>query len=278
MGENAKARDPEEQAVMTGQLWEFGHGDGREGWPDRLTEPCEPAHEVLGLLQGKVPGHRWDGWRRLTGDEGYFAACSCGWRSSETGCVNPVLCQVKEHLDAVGAVRGWRTSAQTAQKPGRDERAHRAGPRGVRPDERTRELYASVDNQQRRLSQALERSADLLSASQEQAERFVAALEHAAAKIAPAWARTTDAVQKEEVLQRRAERAKELRDGIVSAAGALAAIVEEVALASQDQGAGRLGGSAGDRRLGGEATDWQGAGESGADDLHLACGLGRAAD
>jgi hypothetical protein len=250
MGENVKARDPEEQAVTTGQPWELGHGHGREGWPDRLTEPCGPAHDVFESLQGKVPGHRWDGWRRLTGDEGYFAACSCGWRSPETGSVNPVLCEVKEHLDAVGAVRGWGTAAPAARVPGRDERARRAGPRGVRPDERTRELYASVDNQQRRLSQALERSADLLSASQEQAERFVAALEHAAAKIAPEWARTTDAVQREEVLQRRAERAKELRDGIVAAAGALAAIAEEVTLASQE------------------------VRESGADDLHLACGLG----
>jgi len=274
MDENAKARHPEEQVVTTGQPWDLGHGHGREGWPDRLTEPCEPAHDVFGLLQGKVPGHRWDGWRRLTGNEGYFAACSCGWRSSETGCVNPVLCQVKEHLDAVGAVRGWRTSAPTAQTPGRDERAHRADPPGMRPDERTRELYASVNNQQKRLSQALERSADLLSASQEQAERLVAALEHAAAKIAPEWARTTDAVQREEGLQRRAERAKELRDGIVAAAGALAAIAEEVALASQDQGAGRLGGSAGDRHPDGEPADQHGAGESGADDLHLACGLG----
>jgi hypothetical protein len=278
MDENVKARDPEEQAVTTGQPWEFGHGHGREGWLDRPTESCEPAHDVFGLLQGKVPGHRWDGWRRLTGDEGYFAACSCGWRSSETGSVNPVLCQVKEHLDAVGAVRGWRTSAPTAQTPGRDERAPRAGPRGMRSDERTRELYASVDNQQRRLSQALERSADLLSACQEQAERFVAALEHAVAKIAPEWARTTDAVQREEVLQRRAERAKELRDSIIAAAGALATIAEEVALASHDQGAGRPGGPAGDRYMSGEPADRHGAGESGADDLHLACGLGRTAD
>jgi hypothetical protein len=229
------------------------------------------------LLHGKVSGHRWDGWRRLTRDEGYFAACSCGWHSSETGSVSSMLCQVKEHLDAVEAVRGWRASALTTQAPGRDEREHRASQREMTPDERTRELYVSVDNQRRRLSQSLERSADLLSASQEQAERFVVALEHAAANVAPAWARTTDAAEREVALHRRAERAKELHNGIVAAAGALAAIAEEVASASQDQGAGRLGGAAGHRQPGGEPADRHGVREW-ADDLHLACGLGRAAD
>jgi hypothetical protein len=263
MGENARARDPEEQAVTTGQPWELGHGHGREDWPDLLAEPCEPAQDMFELLQGKVAGHRWDGWRRLTGDEGYFAACSCGWRSRETGRVSPMLCQVKEHLEAVGAVRGWRASALTAQAPGRDEREHRAGQRGMRPDERTQELHACVDNQQRRLSQALERSADQLSASQEQAERFVAALEHAAANVAPEWARTTDAAQREDALQRRAERAKELRNGIVAAAGALAAIAGEVALASQDPGACSFGGSAGYRDLGGEPANRPGVREWG---------------
>jgi hypothetical protein len=131
------------------------------------------------------------------------------------------------------------------------------------PDERTRELYVSVDNQRRRLSQALERSADLLSASQEQAERYVVALEHAAANVAPPWARTTDAAEREVAMHRRAERAKELRNGIVAAAGALAAIAEEVALASQDQGAGRLGGSAGHRHLCGEPADRHGVREWG---------------
>jgi flagellar biosynthesis regulator FlaF len=258
MDENAKARDPEEQAVTTGQPWELGDGHGREGWPDLPTGPSEPTQDEFELWRGKVPGHRWDGWRRLTGDEGYFAACSCGWRSPQTGCVSLMLRQVKEHLEAVGAVRGWRTSALMAQAPGRDERERNIGPRGMRPDERTRELYACVDNQQRRLSQALERSADLLSASQEQAERFVAALEHAAANVAPAWARTRDAVQKEDALQRRAERAKELRNGIVAAAGALAAIAKEVALASQDLGARRVGGSAGYRHLGSEPENQPG--------------------
>jgi flagellar biosynthesis regulator FlaF len=254
MDENAKARDPEEQAVTTRQPWELGYGHGREDCPHLLTGPCEPTRDKFELPQIRVPGHRWDGWRRLTGDDRYLAACSCGWRSPETGRVSLMLRQVKEHLDAVGAVRGWRTSALTAQAPGADERERSAGRRGMRPDERTRELYACVDSQQRRLSQALERSADLLSASQEQAERFVVALEHAAANVAPAWARTREAVQREDALQRRAERAKELRNGIVAAAGALAAIAEEVALARQDPIARRFG-SAGHRQLGGEPAD-----------------------
>ncbi len=76
MDENAKARDQEEQAVTTRQGWELSHGRRREDWPDLLTEPCELAHDEFELLKGKVPGHRWDGWRRLTGDEGYSAACS----------------------------------------------------------------------------------------------------------------------------------------------------------------------------------------------------------
>jgi hypothetical protein len=132
-----------------------------------------------------------------------------------------MLRQIEEHLDAVQAVRGWRPSA---------------GPAEMRPDERIRELYALVENQQRRLSQALEHSGDLLSASGDQAERFVAVLEHAAAKVAPEWARTGASVRSAEALQRRAERARELRNGIVAAAAAVAAIAEEVALVGQDGG------------------------------------------
>jgi flagellar biosynthesis regulator FlaF len=274
MDEDAKARDPEELAVTTGQPWQ----DRRENRPDRLTKPREPTRGKFELLQSKVPGHRWDGWRRLTGSEGYFAACSCGWRSPETGCANSMLCHVKDHLDAVGAVRGRHPGALATQARGRDERGRSASQRGKRPDERTQELYASVDNQQRRLSQALERSADLLSASREQAERLVAALEHAAANVAPVWARTTDAAQREDDLQRRAERAKALRNGVVAAAGALAAIAEEVALASRDPGACRLGGSGGYRHLSGVPADRDGVRENEVDELHLARGVGRAAN
>src|ERR1035438_7927049 len=99
----------------------------------------------------------------------------------------------------------------------------------TRPDERTRELYASVESQQRRLSQALEQSGDLLSASTDQADRFVAVIEYAAARVAPEWAKTGASVRREQALQCQVERVKEWRSGIVAAAGALAAVTEEVA-------------------------------------------------
>ena len=84
--------------------------------------------------------------------------------------------------------------------PGQDE--CEVGLSERRPDERTRELYASVESQHARLSRAVEHSADLVSASQDQAERFVAVLEHAAAKVAPEWAKTGAAVRREEALRR----------------------------------------------------------------------------
>ena len=242
MDGNAKARDLEEQSAITRQLSELSYGRSRGDWPDPLREPCELAQDELDLLQSKVAGHRWDGWRRLTGDERYFAVCSCGWRSTQTGWVSPMLCQVKEHLDAVRAVRGWRPSTPATQAPARDERD--ASQREVRPDERTRELYASVESQQRRLSQVLEHSGDLLAASEDQAGRFVAVLEHAAAEVAPEWARTSACARRAEALQRQAEHAKELRNRITAAAGALAAVAGEVALVSQDLETRCLGGSA----------------------------------
>jgi hypothetical protein len=232
MEQNAKARDQRDQPAMTRQRLELIVGHRGEDCPDLLTGPRELARDELELLQGTVAGHRWEGWGRLTGGEGYVAACFCGWRGTETGDVSPTLGQVTEHLDAVRAVRGGRPSARTA--PAEDRRERSAGQREVRPDERARELYASVQGQHGRLSQALERSADLLAASQEQADRLVAVLEHAAANVAPEWARTRAAAQSAETLQRRAERAKELRDGIAAAAGALAAIAAEVAVAGQD--------------------------------------------
>jgi len=253
MEENAKARDPEEQAVITRQRWAFSYGHRREDGPERLPEGYEPARGEFDLPLGKMSGHRCDGWRRMTGDEGYFAACSCGWRGTETGHVSLMLRQVEEHLDAVRAVRGGRPSARAAQTPGRDERE--VGLRERRPDERTRELYALVESQQARLSRALEHSADLVSASQDQAERFVAVLEHAAARVAPEWAKTGAAVRCEQALQRQAERAKEWSDGIVAAAGALTAIAHEVALAGQDLETGYRSGSAGYRRPAGEPAN-----------------------
>jgi hypothetical protein len=234
MDENAKARDLEEQTATTGQLWGFSDGRRREDGPDPLTERYESAQDELELLQGKVAGHRWDGWRRLTGDEGYFAACSCGWRSTETDYVSPMLCQVKEHLDAVRAIRGGRRSTRATRAPARDEREYTASQREMRPDEHTRELYASVESQQRRLSQVLEHSGDLLSASEDQADRFVAVLEHAADRVAPEWAKTGTSMRREEALQCQVERVKEWRKQIAAAAGVLAAIAAEVALAGQD--------------------------------------------
>ena len=94
---------------------------------------------------------------------------------------------------------------------------------------RASELHAAAQNQQRRLSQALEHSAELLAASEKQADRLVAALEHAAVDVAPERARTEASTRRAQVLQRQAEHAKEAREQIVAAAGALAAIAEEVA-------------------------------------------------
>ena len=261
MDENAKARDAEEPAAITRQPWGFGYGRRREDEPGPLSELYDPACDELGLVPGKVAGHRWDGWRRLTGDEDYFAACSCGWRSAETGCVSAMLRQVKEHLDAVGAIRGGRPSTRTAQAPAREECARDASQREMGPDERIRELYASVESQQRRLSQALEQSGDLLSASKDQADRFVAVLEHAAAKVAPDWAKTGASVRREQALECQVERVKEWRNGIVAAAGALAAVAEEVALAGQDPETRPRGGSAEYRRPAGEPANRHGGRE-----------------
>jgi hypothetical protein len=234
--ENDKARALEEQAARAREL-SYGRGDRREDWPDPLSEPCEPAPDELDLLRSQVPGHRWNGWRRLTGDEGYYAACSCGWRSTETGYVSPMLRQVNDHLDAVRALRGQCRAPRTAQTP------RRAGQEGDGSQhellqERTRELYAAVESQQGRLSQALEHSTDLLSASEEQADRLVAALQHAAARVAPVWVKTEASVRRAEALQHRADRAKEVRNHIVAAAGAMAAIAEEVALLNQHRETG----------------------------------------
>jgi len=145
MEENAKARDLEEQAVITRQGRELSYEHRREDWPDQLPEGYEPARGEFDLPQGKVPGHRCDGWRRMTGDEGYSAACSCGWRSTETGHVSLVLRQIEDHLDAGRAVRGGRPSVRVVQAPGQDE--CEVGLSERRPDERTRELYASVESQ-----------------------------------------------------------------------------------------------------------------------------------
>ncbi len=202
-----------------------------------LIGPYEPAPGEPGLLPSQVPGHRWNGWRRLTGDEDYYAACSCGWRSTETSCVGPMLVQVQEHLDAVRAVRGWCPASEAAPAADRGGRENDAIEHDLR-QQRTRELYAAVQSQQQRLAQALEHSTDLLSASEDQAGRLAAALEHAATRVAPEEAQTEASVRRAEALRRRARRAKEVRSHIVAAAGALAAIAEEVALLSRDRDTG----------------------------------------
>ena len=247
--ENDKASDPQEQAARTRRQSEFSHVD----WPGPFSEPDDLTQDEFDLLHSQATGHRWHGWRRLTVDEDYYAACSCGWRSTETGSLSPMLRQVKEHLDAVWAIRGGRLPTRVALAPAQGEGD--ASQREMRPDERARELYAAVDNQQERLSEALGRSTDLLSDSEEQADRLVAALEHAAARIAPEWARTTASAQSSEGLQRRLERAKALRNGIIAAAAGLAAMAEEVALVHQELKTRHPGGSAEHRRPAGEASN-----------------------
>jgi hypothetical protein len=137
MGENDKARALKEQSARSRDFRELSYvrGHWREDRPGPLSEPHEAAPDGLGSLHSQVPGHRWNGWRRL----------------------------------------------------------------------------------------------DLLSASEDQAGRLVAALEHAAARVAPEWAKTEASVRRAETLQHRAERARELRNGIVAAAAALAVIAEEIA-------------------------------------------------
>jgi hypothetical protein len=236
MDENPRARKPDEQAATDRHLSEPSHEHQRQDRPDRLRDPYEQAQDELDLLHSQVQGHRWNGWRRLSGDEDYYAACSCGWRSTETGDIRPMLRQVHEHLDAVRTVRGWRPASGTAQ-------ACRAGQGNdaIQHDlrqQRARDLYATVESQQRRLAQTLEHSTDLLAASEDQADRLAAALQHAAARVAPESAKTEAPVRRAEALQRRADRAREVRNQIIAAAGALAAIAEEIALLNQDWDAG----------------------------------------
>jgi len=56
MDEDDRARQLQEQVGKTGQLSELGYGHRPGDWPDRLTEPCEPAQDELDLLQSHVPG------------------------------------------------------------------------------------------------------------------------------------------------------------------------------------------------------------------------------
>lgn len=249
MDVNGKARDLQEQAARTSHVRKLGTGYSWGDWRDSLTGPCAPTPDELELLQSQVAGHRWDGWRRLTGDEDYFAACSCGWRSSETVAVGPMLCQAKEHL---AAVRHTRDGRPPTRAPARDEGERDASQREIRPDERVRELCAAVDGQQRRLSQSPRHSTDLLSASADQADRLVAALERGE------WAKTRASAPSAATVQRKVERARELRKAIVAAAAALAAIAEEMAWIDQDPETRCPGGAAQSQRMAGEGSETAG--------------------
>jgi hypothetical protein len=99
MDEHVKPSDLREQAARTRRLGEPSYGPRHGDWPDPFADPGELTPDELDLLQGHVPGHRWDGWRRLTGDEDYYAACSCGWRSPETGVMAEEIAWIHQGLE-----------------------------------------------------------------------------------------------------------------------------------------------------------------------------------
>jgi hypothetical protein len=250
MDEHVKVSDLQEQAPRTRRLGECSHGPGRGDWPDPFADPGELTPDELDLLQRHVPGHRWNGWRRLTGDEDYYAACSCGWRSPETGQVSRMLRQVKVHLDAVRQSRGGRPPPQA---PARDERGRDASQgEFLAQHERAREYRASVQGQQMRLAQSLRHSTDLLAASAGQADRLVAVLERGQ------WATAGAAAQDAASVRYKAKRARELRKAIASAAATLAIMAEEIAWIHQDPETRHPGGSAGYQRLVGVASETAG--------------------
>jgi len=231
MDENDEPGGPEEQADTASRLRELSYGRRPEDWPDPLRDPYEPTQDELDLLYSQLPGHHWDGWRRLTGDEDYFAACSCGWRSTDTAYVSPMVSQVQEHLDDVRAIRGWPRSSRA---PARGEGEHDASQREMRRGERAAELYTSIERQHERLARTAEHFQEVLAANQEQADRRVAALEREAETVAQDQEQTPGSAQRAEALQRRLDRAKELRDGIASAAAAVAVAAEEIIWVRQD--------------------------------------------
>jgi hypothetical protein len=198
------------------------------------------------LLQSQVAGHHWDGWRRLTSDEDYFAACSCGWRSTETRYLSPMLRQVKDHLDAIRQARGGCPSTPATA---RDESGRGARQREMRED--ARELRTPGPGRPGRLSRTLQHSTDLLSASADHADRLVAELERGE------WAKTSGCAPGAETVQHKVERADELRRAIVAAAGALAVIAEEIAWIHRDLETRRPG-SAGHQQLPGEVSETAG--------------------
>jgi hypothetical protein len=218
MDEN-KARALEEQAGRSRDRRKLSCGRGPGDWPDPLAESAELTQDELGLLHSQVPGHRWNGWCRLTGDEGYYAACSCGWRSTDTDDMSPMLVQVKDHLDAVRQSRGWPPPARARDESGPDVGQGEV----VHLYERARELRATARGEHMRLSGSLSHSAELLSDSAAQADRLVTELERGQS------ARTGASAPSAETVQHKVERARALRKAIVAAAAALAVISEEIA-------------------------------------------------
>ena len=182
-----------------------------------LEKPAELTHDEVGLLHSQVAGHRWSGWCRLTADEGYYAACSCGWRTTVTGDMSTMLHQVKDHLDVVERSRGWCPSALDESGTGasRGEIQHLY--------ERARGLRTTARDQQSRLSRSLGHSTELLSASAEQADLLVTEMERGQP------VRTGTSRSGAEIVREKVQRARELRKAIVAAAAALAVIAEEIA-------------------------------------------------
>ena len=220
MDENDKARALEEQAARSRDLRELSYGRGHGDWHDPPAESADLTQDELGLLSSQVQGHHWNGWRRLTGDEDYYAACSCSWRSTDTGGVGPMLVQVKDHLNAIRQSRGWPPSHGHRHRTSPGPIPARVGPctfasapEGSAPPREASKCGVPVS----------ESLTDLLSASAEQADRLVTELERGQS------ARTGASTPIAEIVQHKVERARELRKAIAAAAAALAVITEEIA-------------------------------------------------
>lgn len=232
MDENASARESERQATEARRLWELSYGHQCEDWPDPLREPYEPAQADLDLLHSQVPGHRWDGWRRLTGDENYFAACSCGWRSTETRFVSPMLRQVRDHLDAVRALRGWGPAPRRRRRHATSKSATAASAG------RSKSMRGSYTRRWPTSKGACPRRSRRRLTCCPPARTRPTVSWPSSARRGPRRAgmgKDPASAQRAEALQRQAERAEQVRNQIVATAGALAAIAEEVALLNRDR-------------------------------------------
>ena len=234
MDETAKARDLEEQIARARQQDEESY-EPVEGWRNPSGTSSGLTQYELGMLYSQMAGHRWHAWRLLNGEEDhYFAACSCGWRSFEAHSLGLVLGDTRDHLDGVRVSHGYRRAASAAQVPDRGERESDAGQHEMRPGERAAELHASMERQQERLARTTEHFEEELAANREQADRRVAVLEREAERVAQERKETPASAQRAEALQRQLERARELRNGIASAAAAAAVAAEEITWIHQD--------------------------------------------